>query len=76
MSASEKIIAIWWALTDIIDDATRTWRLNKENVSSRAHIAFRTEELVARVSRECDGHVFIVTAGLSFRHVFWVLGLK
>ena len=34
---------------------------------SRAYIAFRTEELVARFSREYDGHVFKDKAGLSFR---------
>ena len=43
VSASENIIATWWALTDIIDDATQAWRLNKENVFSCAYVTFRTE---------------------------------
>ncbi|KAI9511371.1 Smg-4/UPF3 family-domain-containing protein [Russula earlei] len=38
-------------------------KLNKENVHSRAYIAFKTEELVAKFSREYDGHVFKDKAG-------------
>ncbi|KAN0109074.1 Smg-4/UPF3 family domain containing protein [Russula decolorans] len=38
-------------------------KLNKENVHSRAYIAFRTEEFVAKFSREYDGHVFKDKAG-------------
>jgi hypothetical protein len=33
-------------------------RINKENVSARAYIAFKTEEHVAAFSREYDGHLF------------------
>jgi len=39
-------------------------KLNRENVHSRAYIAFKTEELVAKFSREYDGHVFKDKAGL------------
>jgi regulator of nonsense transcripts 3 len=35
-------------------------------VYSRAYIAFKTEELVAKFSREYDGHIFKDKAGLSF----------
>jgi hypothetical protein len=42
----------------------RSQRLNRENVHSRAYIAFKTEELVAKFSREYDGHVFKDKAGL------------
>jgi len=45
-------------------------------VYSRAYIAFRTEELVAKFSREYDGHLFKDKAGLSFRHIFSMLRLK
>ena len=38
-------------------------RLNKENVPSRAYIAFRDEETLAVFSREYDGHVFRDKAG-------------
>ena len=40
---------------------------------SCAYIAFRTEEVVAKFSREHDGHIF---KGLSFRHLFSVLEVK
>ena len=39
-------------------------RLNKENVHSRAYIAFKTEESVAKFSREYDGHVFKDKSGV------------
>jgi hypothetical protein len=39
-------------------------RLNRENIHSRAYIAFKTEELVARFSREYDGHIFRDKAGV------------
>ncbi|KAF8895836.1 regulator of nonsense-mediated decay, partial [Gymnopilus junonius] len=32
--------------------------LNKENIPSRAYIAFKNEEQLALFSREYDGHVF------------------
>ena len=41
-------------------------RLNKENVHSRAYIAFKTEEFVAKFSREYDGHIFKDKAGRIF----------
>lgn len=37
--------------------------MNKENVHSRAYIAFKNEDLVAEFSREYDGHVFRDKAG-------------
>ena len=40
------------------------------------YIAFRTEELVVRSSREYDGYIFKDTVGLSFRRLFSVLELK
>ncbi|KAH9912233.1 Smg-4/UPF3 family-domain-containing protein [Amylocystis lapponica] len=38
-------------------------RLNKENIPSRAYIAFKDEELLADFSREYDGHLFRDKAG-------------
>jgi len=38
-------------------------RMNKENISSRAYIAFKTQEQVAIFGREYDGHKFIDKAG-------------
>jgi len=73
---SEKIIVTWWALTDIIDDAARTWRLNQENVFSHAYVAFRTDELVVSFNHKCNGHIFKDKAGLAFCHIFLVLGFK
>ena len=43
---------------------------------SRTYITFRTEDLVAKFSREYDGHICKDKAGLSFRHLFSILGLK
>ncbi|KIY46711.1 hypothetical protein FISHEDRAFT_31677, partial [Fistulina hepatica ATCC 64428] len=37
--------------------------LNKENLASRAYIAFKSEGTVATFSREYDGHVFRDKAG-------------
>jgi regulator of nonsense transcripts 3 len=34
------------------------FRLNKENIPSRAYIAFKSEEQLALFSRHYDGHVF------------------
>ena len=39
------------------------YRLNKENIPSRAYIAFKDEELLATFSREYDGHIFRDKAG-------------
>jgi regulator of nonsense transcripts 3 len=51
-------------------------RLNKENVHSRAYIAFKTEEFVAKFSHEYDGHIFKDKAGQIFsRHFLSILGL-
>ena len=47
-----------------------TIRLNKENVHSRAYIAFKTEESVAKFSREYDGHIFKDRAGVYMRKFF------
>jgi len=38
-------------------------RFNKENVNSRAYIAFKDEETLATFSREYDGHLFRDKAG-------------
>jgi len=38
-------------------------RMNKENIPSRAYIAFKTQEQVAIFGREYDGHKFIDKAG-------------
>ncbi len=43
----------------------RIARQNKEDVHSRAYIAFKTEEYVAKFSREYDGHIFKDKAGIS-----------
>lgn len=42
-----------------------TFRLNKENVPSRAYIAFKTEEQLALFSREYDGHLFRDKSGIT-----------
>lgn len=34
------------------------FRLNKENIPSRAYVLFKNEEDLALFSREYDGHVF------------------
>ncbi|KAF5384129.1 hypothetical protein D9615_003352 [Tricholomella constricta] len=44
-------------------------RLNKENVPSRAYIAFRNEEQLALFSREYDGHLFRDKAGNEYQAV-------
>ncbi|KAI0696522.1 Smg-4/UPF3 family-domain-containing protein [Cytidiella melzeri] len=38
-------------------------RINKENIPSRAYIAFTNEDILATFSREYDGHVFRDKAG-------------
>lgn len=38
--------------------------INKENIPSRAYIAFRNEEQLAIFSRDYDGHVFRDKAGV------------
>jgi hypothetical protein len=39
-------------------------------VHSRAYIAFKTEEFVAKFSREYDGHLFKDKAGV-YMHIFF-----
>ncbi|KIP09958.1 hypothetical protein PHLGIDRAFT_85906, partial [Phlebiopsis gigantea 11061_1 CR5-6] len=63
----------WQSVQKWVSDETTIWReywqgkfrkrLGKENISSRAYIAFRNEELLAEFSREYDGHVFRDKAG-------------
>ncbi|KAJ7643884.1 Smg-4/UPF3 family-domain-containing protein, partial [Roridomyces roridus] len=38
-------------------------RLNKENIPSRAYIAFKSEEQLAQFGRDYDGHLFRDKAG-------------
>ena len=40
------------------EGGARNARLNKENIPSRAYIAFRDEQILASFSQEYDGHVF------------------
>lgn len=47
------------------DEYMRAERLNKENIPSRAYIAFKDEEILAVFSREYDGHLFRDKAGAS-----------
>ncbi|KAJ7784277.1 Smg-4/UPF3 family-domain-containing protein [Mycena metata] len=63
----------WQSVQSWVSDETVSWkiyypgklrkRLNKENVSSRAYIAFKTEEQLAQFSRDYDGHLFRDKAG-------------
>ncbi|KAJ7797651.1 Smg-4/UPF3 family-domain-containing protein [Mycena olivaceomarginata] len=61
----------WQSVQSWVSDETVTWKafypwedaLNKENISSRAYIAFKTEEQLAQFSREYDGHLFRDKAG-------------
>ncbi|KAI0319334.1 Smg-4/UPF3 family-domain-containing protein [Amylostereum chailletii] len=63
----------WQSVQTWVSDETATWKFfypgklrkkaNKENIHSRAYIAFKTEELVAKFSREYDGHIFRDKAG-------------
>ncbi|KAI0088255.1 Smg-4/UPF3 family-domain-containing protein [Irpex rosettiformis] len=58
----------WQSVLPWVTDETATWkeyyqgkmrkRINKENIPSRAYIAFKNEELLANFSREYDGHIF------------------
>jgi regulator of nonsense transcripts 3 len=48
-------------------------RLNKENIPSRAYIAFKNEEQLAVFSREYDGHVFRDKAGQDLSLDEWKL---
>ncbi|EGO26896.1 hypothetical protein SERLADRAFT_436716 [Serpula lacrymans var. lacrymans S7.9] len=65
----------WQSVQSWVTDDTTLWkmfypgkvgkRINKENIPSRAYIAFRNEEQLAIFSREYDGHLFRDKAGLS-----------
>ncbi|KAH9990204.1 Smg-4/UPF3 family-domain-containing protein [Russula compacta] len=69
----------WLSVQTWVTDETVLWKefcpgkvkkkLNKENVHSRAYIAFKTEEFVARFSREYDGHIFKDKAGIESQAV-------
>ncbi|KAF7348333.1 Regulator of nonsense transcripts UPF3 [Mycena sanguinolenta] len=63
----------WQSVQPWVTDETVTWkaffpgklrkRPNKENVPSRAYIAFKTEEQLAQFGREYDGHLYRDKAG-------------
>ncbi|KAK7048624.1 Smg-4/UPF3 family-domain-containing protein [Favolaschia claudopus] len=63
----------WQSVQSWVSEDTVLWkafypgklrkRLNKENIPSRAYIAFKNEELLAQFSREYDGHLFRDKAG-------------
>lgn len=63
----------WQSVQTWVTDDSVTWkvyhagklrkRANQENVSSRAYIAFKNEEVLATFSREYDGHLFRDKAG-------------
>jgi Smg-4/UPF3 family len=61
VSVQTKKRAVFIGATMMVDAISR---LNRENIHSRAYIAFKTEELVARFSREYDGHTFRDKAGV------------
>ncbi|KAK1228110.1 hypothetical protein PQX77_008881 [Marasmius sp. AFHP31] len=58
----------WQSVQQWVSDDTVTWksyhqgkfrsRLNKENISSRAYVAFKSEEQLAPFHRGYDGHIF------------------
>ncbi|KAK2463323.1 hypothetical protein APHAL10511_004634 [Amanita phalloides] len=58
----------WQSVQQWVSDDSVTWKafcpgklkkkINKENIPSRAYIAFKNEELLAQFSRDYDGHVF------------------
>uniref|UniRef100_A0A0W0FBB7 UPF3 domain-containing protein n=1 Tax=Moniliophthora roreri TaxID=221103 RepID=A0A0W0FBB7_MONRR len=59
----------WQSVQNWVTDDTVTWkvyyrgkfrsRLNKENVPSRAYVAFKTEEQLTTFHREYDGHAVV-----------------
>ncbi|KAJ7594258.1 Smg-4/UPF3 family-domain-containing protein [Mycena floridula] len=69
----------WQSVQPWVSDESVTWkeyqpgklrkRLNKENIPSRAYIAFKTEEQLGLFSREYDGHLFRDKAGLEYQAV-------
>ncbi|KAF7439971.1 hypothetical protein PC9H_000308 [Pleurotus ostreatus] len=69
----------WQSVQAWVTEDTVTWkvyylgkaskRLNKENVPSRAYIAFKDEETLMTFSREYDGHIFRDKSGNEFQAV-------
>jgi len=69
----------WGSVATWVTDETVTWkayyggklrkRLNKENIPSRAYIAFKNEELLSQFSKEYDGHLFRDKAGNEYQAV-------
>ncbi|KAK0469006.1 Smg-4/UPF3 family-domain-containing protein [Desarmillaria tabescens] len=69
----------WQSVQTWVTDGTVIWktyypgkfrkRLNKENIPSRAYIAFKTEEQVAEFGQRFDGHVFKDKAGTESQAV-------
>ncbi|KAE9406525.1 hypothetical protein BT96DRAFT_810658 [Gymnopus androsaceus JB14] len=65
----------WQSVQTWVSDETVTWkvyypgkfrsRLNKENIPSRAYIAFKNEEQLALFSRDYDGHLFRDKSGIT-----------
>jgi len=66
--------AVFWQSVEAwVTDQTVAWktyyrgkfrkRLNKENIPSRAYIAFKTEEQLTQFGKEYDGHLFRDKAG-------------
>ncbi|KAF5348862.1 hypothetical protein D9756_009757 [Leucocoprinus leucothites] len=65
----------WQSVSDWVTDTTVSWkayypgkpkkRANKENISSRAYIAFKTPDQVSVFGREYDGHKFVDKAGIE-----------
>ncbi|KAI0753310.1 Smg-4/UPF3 family-domain-containing protein, partial [Daedaleopsis nitida] len=63
----------WQSVSKWVSEETVTWksyhpgkfktRLNKENIPSRAYIAFKDEDILATFSKEYDGHLFRDKAG-------------
>ncbi|KAH8829185.1 Smg-4/UPF3 family-domain-containing protein [Flagelloscypha sp. PMI_526] len=63
----------WQSVSPWVSDDTITWKIfypgkvhkrpNKEDVPSRANIAFKSEELLTSFSRDYDGHLFRDSAG-------------
>ncbi|KAF8153142.1 Smg-4/UPF3 family-domain-containing protein [Crassisporium funariophilum] len=69
----------WQSVQPWVTEETTIWkvyypgklrkRLNKENVPSRAYVAFKNEEQLALFSREYDGHVFRDKTGVESQAV-------
>ncbi|KAF9045564.1 Smg-4/UPF3 family-domain-containing protein [Panaeolus papilionaceus] len=69
----------WQSVQNWVTDETTTWKiyyagklrkkLNKENIPSRAYIAFKTDGQVAQFKRDYDGHVFRDKQGVESQAV-------